>query len=262
MRLFMKGRLLKGYILYSIMSVVSRLKKLFRLGSGVDDFDWRWYHLHYQAELTETKDTHTLVLSPGDYTFSDGALSLQSDVLPLHPNHRLLYETILQLNPTSVLEVGCGGGDHLANLSTLAPGIGLYGRDRSAEQLSLLRLRHPELNADIDQLDITLPYSSRWPAVDLSFTQAVIMHIHTGNGHRVALSNLFKATTKYVVLMENWGSHNFMDAIQQIFDEKAIPWNDIFFYYRISPELNKTRIMIVSAVKLEYAPLTKYDILL
>jgi ubiquinone/menaquinone biosynthesis C-methylase UbiE len=208
------------------------------------------------------KGVHTLVLSPGDYAFSEGVLSLQSNVLPLHPNHRLLYETILQLDPTSVLEVGCGGGDHLSNLSVFAPKISLYGRDRSVEQLALFRKRHPELKADIGQLDITLPHSSQWPVVDLSFTQAVIMHIHTGNDHRAALSNIFKTTKKYVVLMENWRSHNFMDSIQQIFDEEMIPWADIFFYYRISPELNRPYLMVVSAVKLAYEPLLKYDILL
>jgi len=104
-----KKRVSKGYIVYRIMSIMSRLKKkIFR--SSADDFDWRWYHLHYQAELAEIKNVHTLVLSPGDYGFSDGALSLQRNVLPLHPNHRLLYETILQLGPGSILEVGCGGG--------------------------------------------------------------------------------------------------------------------------------------------------------
>ena len=106
------------YILYRIMSSISVLKKkIYR--PGADDFDWRWYHLHYQAEVDNIKRDHTQMLSPGDYNFSGGVLSLKSNVLPLHPNHLLLYETILQLNPTSVLEVGCGGGDHLSNLSVL-----------------------------------------------------------------------------------------------------------------------------------------------
>jgi SAM-dependent methyltransferase len=253
------SKLSKEYLVYT---VINKLKKTLRLSTSADDFDWRWYHYHYQAELSEIKKVHTQVLSPGDYALSDGALSQQRNVLLLHPNHRLLYETILQLSPGSVLEVGCGGGDHLHNLSVLAANISLYGRDLSTEQLSFLRRRHPELKADIGQLDITLPYSSLWPVVDLSFTQAVIMHIQTGNGHLVALSNLFKMTTKYVILMENWRSHNFMDSIRQIFDMKMIPWGDLYFYYRISPELNKPHLMVVSAMKLAYEPLMRSDILL
>jgi hypothetical protein len=88
------------------------------------------------------------------------------------------------------------------------------------------------------------------------------MHIHTGNGHLVALSNLFKMATTYVILMENWRSHDFMESIRDIYDKKMIPWGDLFFYYRFSPELNKPHLMVVSAEKLDYEPLTRYDILL
>lgn len=94
-----------------VQGVLKKINKIFRPGSAnMDDFDWRWYHYHYQAELSEIKKVHTQVLSPGDYTFSNGILTHQSSALPLHPNHRLLYETILQLGPSSILEVGCGGG--------------------------------------------------------------------------------------------------------------------------------------------------------
>lgn len=257
-------RNLKNYLRQfpKIYMILSRLKKKIRSCIGADEFNWKKYHHHYQEELNEIKKDHTQVLLLGDYAFSDGVLSLQRNVLPLHPNHRLLYETILHLNPRSVLEVGCGGGDHLFNLSVLAPKMDLFGRDLSAQQLSFLRERHPELKADIGQLDITLPYSSRWPVVDLSFTQAVIMHIHEGNGYCEALSNLFKTTTRYVVLMENWKRHNYLDSIRQIYDKKMIPWSNIFFSYRISPELNKPHLMVVSSVKLVFEPLTRYDILL
>jgi SAM-dependent methyltransferase len=245
-----------------INRILKKYNRIFHPGANMDDFVWKRYHYHYQAELAEIKKSHTQVLLPGDYAFSGNTLSLQKDILPLHPNHRLLYETVLQLNPGSVLEIGCGGGDHLYNLSILAPSIVLYGRDLSTEQLSFLQRRHPELKADIGQLDITLPFSSLWPVVDLCFTQAVIMHIHTGNGHLVALSNLFKMATTYVILMENWRSHDFMESIRDIYDKKMIPWGDLFFYYRFSPELNKPHLMVVSAEKLDYEPLTRYDILL
>ncbi len=261
----MNIHLLKSFKLakeYFIQVVLKYFNRIFHRDANMDDFDWQRYTEHYQAELSDIKKSHTQVLTSGDYAFSEGALSLQKNILPLHPNLRLSYETILQLNPNSVLEVGCGGGDHICNLSTLSPNIRLYGCDRSTEQLSFLHKRHPELKADIKQLDITLPYSSRWPIVDLCFSHAVIMHIHTGNNHLVALSNLFKTAKKYVVLMENWKSHNFMASIQNLFDKKMMPWDNLFFYYRISPELNKPHIMVVSPLKLNYAPIKKHDVLL
>jgi len=62
------------------------------------------------GELKAIEKQHTLRLAPGDYLLEAGALRARSAKLPLHPNHRLLYETILQLAPGSVMEVGCGGG--------------------------------------------------------------------------------------------------------------------------------------------------------
>ena len=227
-----------------------------------DDFDWNTYHDHYKAELAEIQKVHTLKLSPGDYVFCNGNLRLQGSILPLHPNHRLLYETILLLLPKSVMEGGCGGGDHLYNLMILSPQIELYGCDLSSELLALLRQRSPQLKADVRQWDITLPHSTQLPIVDVCFTQTVIMHIKTGNGHLVALANLFKIATKQVVLMENWTQHNFLSDIQMLWDKKMIPWSDLFCYYRNSPEYNRPHLMVVSATKIDFEPLTDYRILL
>lgn len=249
----------KGYWAYQAKRIINRMRGA---SKNNDDNDWRLYHYLYREELSEIKKAHTLLLSPGDYAFENGTLALQRNVLPLHPNHRLLYETILQLGPERIYEAGCGGGDHLYNLGMLAPKIGLYGGDISNEQLLFLKQRHPDLKATISQIDITLPFSFLWPRVELCFTQAVIMHIHTGNGQSVALSNLFKISQRHVILMENWRAHNFMDLIRQLFEKKMIPWEKIYFYYRLSPELNKPHIMIISSVQLPYELLTKYEILL
>ena len=224
-----------------------------------DDFDWSRYPQQYRQQVTELAGEHTLKLSEGDFKFSDGKLSLRDGLRPLHPNHRLLYETILLLNPKTAIEIGCGGGDHLHNLSLLQPNLRLQGFDRSEEQLRFLHERSPELQAPVDVLDITLPYSRLLPTADVCYTQAVIMHIQAGNGHLVALSNLFHLATKQVVLMENWTRHAFMDDIQMLFDEKMIPWNDLRFYFRRSPELdNRPHIMVVSSEILDFEPLTAY----
>ena len=246
-----------------VQGVLKKINSIFIPGStSGDDFDWQRYHCHYQAELAMVKKVHTQVLSSGDYVFSGGALSMQGNFLPLHPNHRLLYETILQLNPESVLELGCGGGDHLHNISLLVKNAKLYGVDLSDEQLAFLGERHPNLNAVINQYDCTLPFPSTFPHVDIAYTHAVIMHIQTGNGHMIALSNLFRVAGKQVVLIENWRKHEFMEDIKKLHALKVIPWEELYFYYRDSEEYKKPHLMVISSVPLpQYKQLNDFAIL-
>ena len=73
-----------------------------RLFSGTaqpeaDDYDWETYSAGYRSELKAMAGTHALVLSAGDYVYREGRLQRTNSALPLHPNHALLYETILQL---------------------------------------------------------------------------------------------------------------------------------------------------------------------
>jgi SAM-dependent methyltransferase len=227
-----------------------------------DDFDWRAYSTHYAEELKEVEKDHTTRLSPQDYRFADGRLTQQSSILPLHPNHRLLYETLLQLQPASVLELGCGGGDHLYNLSILAPQIQVAGVDRSIEQLTLLERRSPGLRAVVSQADITCPLPASLSPVDIAYTQAVIMHIQTGEHHLTALANLFEIATKQVVMIENWERHPFLEDIRRLHAQGRIPWKSLHFYFRRAPEFgDKPHLMVISAVPLDYEPLEDYNAL-
>ncbi len=222
-----------------------------------DDFDWRTYHIDYREQLLQEEKTFLLRLRSGDYRFTDGGLVQDKSKLPLHPNHRLLYETILQLKPVSVGEAGCGGGDHLHNLQVLAPELELIGFDRSPEQLAMLRERSPELEARIELLDLTFPYSNLLPQVDLVYTQAVIMHIKTGDGHLVALSNLFRMARNQVILMENWQRHNFHADIMSLFVRKMIPWRELYCYFRRVPEWgNRPHLVVISRAPLGYEELS------
>ncbi len=245
--------------------IISQLLHKFRsvLSIVQDDFNWKGYHRIYGKQLSELSKIHTQILKHDDYIFKNNELTLNHDVLPLHPNHGLLYETIFQLSPNSVMEIGCGWGDHLYNINLLNPEIKLSGIDLSHEQISNLKKRHPELRADIEQLDITLPYPFSYPINDIAFTQAVIMHLKVGNSHLIALSNMFKCATKQLVIMENWTAHNFYGDIKFLFSRKMIPWKNIYYYYRESKEFKKPRLMIISSVPLKnYPVLDGYSILL
>lgn len=227
-----------------------------------DDYDWKYYDYFYEKQLKAVEKIYTQRLKKGDYVFSDNRLLKNKKIKDLHPNYRILYETVLQLNPRSVMEIGCGAGDHLYNLNMLNPKLKLNGLDVSNRQIAFLRMRSPNLKANIYLFDITLPVSSAIPKVELCYTQAVIMHIKTGKGHLVALSNAFNIAAKHVILMENWKSHNFMKDIEYLFEQKIIRWDNLYFYYKISPELKKPHLMIVSKEKLPYNSLTDYKILL
>jgi SAM-dependent methyltransferase len=242
--------------------IKNKLKRLMTGKKVTDDFDWDLYPEHYQGELDRIAQIRLQVLSPQDYIYKDGELLKNNETpLALHPNHRLLYETVLQLAPSSVMEIGCGGGDHLKNLSLLAPQIKLHGRDLSKEQLAFCRQRHKELKADLGQLDVTLPTPLNFPRVDIVYTQAVIQHIKTGNAHRVALVNLFRIAEKQIVLMENWSCHDFKGDVEFLFSQGLLPWENLYIYYREAGETHKTRIMVVSAVKLKnYGELKYYSL--
>lgn len=227
-----------------------------------DDFDWTKYSLHYEGELELGQKTRTLCLNPGDYEFSNGELVKQRPILSLHPNVQLLYETILQLSPDSVLEIGCGGGDNLHNLHVLRPLLQIMGRDISDDQLNLLRTRHDELSSHVGKLDIT-KYSPAANSVDLVFTQAVIMHIGSQQlRHVTALKNLFKAARRYVVLMENWSKHSFLDDINTLMQSGDITWPECNLYYRQHAEDPAVKLLVASSTPLGYLPLTDYASLL
>ncbi|MFA6391468.1 MAG: class I SAM-dependent methyltransferase [Patescibacteria group bacterium] len=238
-----------------IYSNIYKIKYIFKsLITGKkteDDFDWNLYPKHYSGELKEVEKDHTTIIKANDYALDNGRLSLKSNILPLHPNHLLLYETILQLSPSTALEVGCGGGDHLHNLKILQPSLTLFGEDLSEKQIKLLHKRHPDLDAAIKQHDILSSSLLDWPPIDIVFTQAVIMHIRTEDNHLIALSNLFKMATKQVVLMENWTKHNFVEDILLLKQEGKIPWPELYLYSRPHPITERPHILIASALPLE-----------
>lgn len=226
-----------------------------------DDFYWDDYNSLYRVEVRENERSYTGRITRGEFDYVDGVLQASQDVRPLHPNHRLLYETILQLQPASVIELGCGGGDHLHNLHVLAPAVELHGIDRDAKQLAYLRERHPDLHADVRLADATLHLPVAVKDVDLAYTQAMVMHLQDGNGHLVALTNLFRVARKHVVLMENWRRHPYVDDVRDLHVRGIIAWPDLHFYYRDSPELRRPHILIASTEELDYPILNDFAIL-
>lgn len=250
------------YFKYHLQKTLGKIKTNSSSPKG-DMFNWSFYNTYYRGELKEAQKNYSINLKKNDYNFINSKLvKVNEKIKPLHPNHKLLYETILQLEPESILEVGCGNGMHLANIQILFPKIKLYGVDRSEEQIKFLHESFPDLKANVGVADATIPFPDNLPRVKLSFTQAVIMHIHTGDSHLTALSNLFNMSNKYVALMESWKNHQFMDDIKKLHEQKKIKWPNLYFYYKLIEEGNSPHLMICSSEKLNFPVLDDYNLML
>ena len=213
----------------------------------VDGVNWNSYNCHYLQELRITEKTNTLIVKPDEIHFSEGEIRYRSaELKPLLVSHELLYETILSLHPESVLEIGCGAGDHLANLRSFSPSLECKGVELLAGQLESLNSRHRNNNFQLLLADVTSK-NCLLPKAELVFTHAVLMHIsEKENRFQNALENVFNTAEKYIVLMENWTQHDFFSAAKRCI-EFSPGWR---IYFDELGRDNQTRIMIISKLDL------------
>jgi len=226
----------------------------------IDGVNWNSYNNHYLEELKITSKTNTLLISHNNITMVNGNIQYRNtDARPLLIGHQLLYETIVKLNPTRVLEVGCGAGDHLANLSNLIPNLECHGADLLASQLNSLELRHPNHSFELHKADLT-EKTCQLPNIELIYTHAVLMHISEKKERfQTALNNIFNAAEKHVVLMENWTQHDFFEAVN-LWIAGHPEWK---LYFGTSHRATQMRIMVISRENPGFLnPLTRYEDLL
>ena len=179
-----------------------------------DDFDWFSYtedsYRHVLEE--ELEPTYTTKLAGTDWSLQQGKVVTHNGK-PVHPNHSVLYESILMLAPRSVFEFGFGGGDQLANLGVLLPTIRLGGAEISPQQIHFARERHHFSSAvHIIQRDLTLRNAADdlVEYADLVYTQSVLMHIHGRQRPYDFLHNMWRVSRRYIVLVESWTRHHYM----------------------------------------------------
>lgn len=206
-----------------------------------DDFAWNRYHKNYYNQIKNSEKDYTLKLS-NNFKITNEKLEFSCNP-PLNKNAEILYQVIYDLNPNSIFEVGCGGGDHMFNLLKIMSLTNIKGCDLLQKQLDFLNKRSPELKDKTIVHDITL--NPLFPPKKLVYTQAVIMHIQKGNRHIDALRNLINSSDKYIVLMENWARHNFVKDIQNI----SLGLEDDLYIYKV--DNGKQIIMILSKVPIK-----------
>jgi len=206
-----------------IKSYVRRLKRHL-LSRELDDYDWSTYHQFYGPENEVESRNWTYDLGEVDYRVIDGRIFIISDSKPLHYNHRALFEAVLNLpNVASVHEIGTGGGKFIVNIGRLfGPSVRLGASDIGHGQLKLFQSRCPGEYRSIEPFvhDITASELSTPARADVVFTATVLMHIKRREAYRSALSNLLASANGYVVLIEYWPSHNYVEDIRQIAQER------------------------------------------
>lgn len=248
------GTISLKYAYYRISSQITFVGKRY-----IDGVNWKKYNKHYSEELKIIEKVHTLLITAQDFEVVNSKVILKSsDKLPLHPNAQLLYETILKLHPNSILEVGCGGGDHLLNLKTLIPELEVYGVDLLDKQIEFCNKRHPQNDFKLSVVDISKK-GVIFPNVDVIYTQAVLMHI-TEKDLRFynSMKNLLNSSAKHLIFVENWSQHDFFETVKQI-----TPVNKWKMYFNFLEGNEKTRLMIISKdEQLSFQPLLDYTQLL
>jgi trans-aconitate methyltransferase len=248
------GTISLKYAYYRILSQITFVGKRY-----IDGVNWKKYNKHYSEELKIIEKVNTLLITAQDFEVVAGKVNLKNpNQLPLHPNAQLLYETILKLHPSSILEVGCGGGDHLANLKTLIPELKVYGVDLLDKQIEFLNNRHPQNDFELKVVDIS-KNGVIFPSVDVIYTQAVLMHITEKNLRFYnSMENLLNSSAKHLILVENWSQHDFFETVKQIASSNK--WK---MYFNFLEGNEKTRLMIISKdEQLSFQPLLDYTQLL
>jgi len=234
-----------------------------RMRSG-DDFNWKKYHLHYKEELKSISREATLILDPSDVDWVGGALRVRCQP-QMMATHHALYESVSQLSPRSILEVGSGGGDHLVNLEMLLAKNrfslqSLTGVDRSQEQIRLATSRHPELGANFLVGDVS-DDQVQLPRADVVYSHAVLMHISERDGRfQRSLNRMVKSSSVGVVLQENWTQHEFLKAAKEAIRASGkLEWRVFSHESSLFPGI---RTLVVAGPKTALPPVENYEVFL
>ena len=207
-----------------------KIKKISRVFKHQDDFDWESYTIHYRAESAFSRRFFSMDLSAIDFKFSEGKIYILGDCMPLNLTWRCLYEAVCNIpGITSVSEIGVGGGTHIANLRTiLSKNVVFSGYDISERQLLFFKEQYPDVYSAITTsvLDLTETCIPQSVQPDVVLASTVLMHIQRPDAYQRSLHNLLLSSRKYVVLMDNWNTHDYFLDLTSNLDK-----GKLYFYY-------------------------------
>lgn len=175
-----------------------------------DNRNWKVYPKEYEAQIRDLMTQYDMFVTWNDIDSHTGDLIFYDN---LHTNWMDLYSTVYRLQPKTVFEVGCGSGQHLANIQEILSDATVYGCDINSQQcvfgMDILKI-NPKLYNNVQILDFALPTvpQSLGKTYDVVYSQAVLMHLSHSNAYN-CLKNMIKISNKYVILIENPDDHNY-----------------------------------------------------
>lgn len=192
------------------------------MSTKYDEFSWGVYHNEYSKQIIEMREeldlfiTRPITSRPLLNKEDENGLVFRDN---LHNNWKDLYNLIYQLNPLSVYEVGCGSGQHLANIKTIMPHCMLYGCDISQKQLDFgrgkLGIRVDVFyDVTVDDFDV-LNIEDMLGKYSVVYSHAVLMHVNANRAKNM-LRKMLEISDKYVVLTERQHVHNYQTILHQI----------------------------------------------
>jgi hypothetical protein len=197
-----------------------------------DDYVWETYHELYGPQNEAEEMFYTYDMNEVDFKVISGNIYFISDSKPLHPWNRVVLEAIINLpGISSIHEIGTGGGKLIVNLRRiLGESVIFSASDVSEGQLAQFRRRWPEdyLNISPRVHNIVHKPLTIESKADVVFAATVLMHIKEREKYLSALNNLLHSARKYVVILDNWGDHNYVEDIRQILmqgDDDALSVN-------------------------------------
>lgn len=208
---------LKGHFIDKILLLMHRLRRRY---SKIDDFDWRRYGILYGAQQDKNRKFYTMDISKVGFRVVNGKIYTIADSKPIHLTVRCVWEAILNLPQfTSVLEIGTGDGHFIVGLKHLiGDSASFSATDLSESQLRLFEISFPKAFVDIqpDVLDITKNSVEHEKRADVVFASTVLMHIQRPDAYQNGLRNLLLSGSRFVVLMDNWNSHDYFGDLTQL----------------------------------------------
>jgi hypothetical protein len=218
-REFMSGQKerLELSVSYKIRSAIYSLLRRF---ISMDEFEWALYDIHYRAEIAFNKRFFTEDLSAIDFKFIEGKMYVLGDCKPVGHPPRCVYETVYNLPSfASFSEIGVGGGRFTANLRTiLGGGVRFSAYDISEKQLLFFKEQYPAVYSKITTgvLDLTKNCIPEVEKPDVVLASTVLMHILRPEAYQRALHNLLQSGKKYIVLMDNWNTHDYFSDLNKL----------------------------------------------
>jgi hypothetical protein len=207
----------------------TKLRSLMKPWRRKDDFEWDLYNTYYRAETSWNRKFFTENLDAIDFKFIDGRIFILGDCKPLNLSWRCVYESVYNLQPiTSFAEIGTGGGRFIANLRIiLGDHVRFSAYDISERQLMFFKEEYPEVYREtaVGVLDLTKDSIPNDAAPDVVLASTVLMHIQRPEAYLKALQNLLRSARRYVVLMDNWNTHDYFRDLTRLIDKK-----DLYLY--------------------------------